>query len=67
MKKQIWLRPDQVDLVVSCLKYFRNRCTEPNNLESAAAYTAKGYTIRRVDEVLALLEQRTDVQPVKVR
>ena len=56
MKKQIWLQPQQVDLVAASHKYVRARCTEADSFQTAISTLAKGYTIRRIDEVLALLE-----------
>ena len=62
MKKQIWLRPDQVDLVVTCLKHVRSRCVEHNALDGQAAIAAKGFFIRRLDEVMEIVQPRVTPQ-----
>lgn len=56
MKKQIWLRPDQQELVVDSLLYVRARCDENNFHDtSLIGRFSKNYTVKRIDDVLRLL------------
>lgn len=54
-KKQIWLRPDQVDVVTECLTYAKDRAEDVNNLNKSIDLLAKRVLVRRINEVLALL------------
>jgi len=54
MKKQVWLRPDQVDLVISVLNYFDQKLNGELCFGNEAHKVAGRYTRRRIAEVLAL-------------
>lgn len=56
-KKQIWLRPDQVDLLVECLKLVKVELDE-SPLSSKAHKMAGRFTYRRINELLAMLEPK---------
>ena len=55
-KKQVWLRPDQAELVVSCLEYVRLKLNQ--DLASGAHSKVAGpFTYNRIGEVLDLLKE----------
>lgn len=54
MKKQIWLRPDQVDLVVACLKYVRGQLVTDHHLLNGAQRMSCTYTAAQLSEVLKI-------------
>lgn len=54
MKTQIWLRPDQVDLLREIILFTKDRLND--GLVSSEAHKMAGrYTYRRLDELLAML------------
>jgi hypothetical protein len=53
-KAQIWLRPDQVDLLRTLLKADLNILSE-QSLASKLEYALVRFSARRIDELLALL------------
>lgn len=54
MKTQIWLRPDQVDLLRETIVFAKARLDD--GLVSSEAHKMDGrYTYRRLDELLAML------------
>lgn len=55
MKKQIWLTPEQVELVIKCLQLTKRGIGETPRRKEAHS-CACVYTINRIDEVLALFE-----------
>ena len=69
MKKQIWLRPDQVELVVSCLKFMQKELND-GHVSSAAHKQpdlfAGRFMYARINDVLELFEGPQEVaeQPV---
>lgn len=52
-KKQIWLRPDQLELNISCLLYARTKIDE-GYVGSDAHKMAGRFTYRRISELLEL-------------
>jgi hypothetical protein len=52
-KKQVWLRHDQVDLVVACLRHVQSKLKSESPLSAVHAMAGQ-YTSRRIDEVLEL-------------
>lgn len=55
-KKQIWLRPDQVELTASCLLYVQG-CLDKDHASGAHAKVAGPFTYHRISEILGLLGQ----------
>lgn len=53
-KKQVWFRPDQVELTVECLQYVKARCSEADSIQGTASTMAKRFVRKRIDEILAL-------------
>jgi hypothetical protein len=62
MKKQIWLEPHQLDLVIDCLQFCRNKLCEERSLSDLHKMAGK-YMIKRIDEVAALFEAKKDDRP----
>lgn len=56
-KKQIWIRPDQVDLMRCCLVLVQAKLEEVI-LESRAHKMAGIYTARRISELIELLAEK---------
>lgn len=56
-KKQIWLRPDQVELTVNCLKFVQSKLDE-DFASGAFSKVAGPFTYRRITEILALFDDK---------
>jgi hypothetical protein len=54
-KIQIWLRPDQVDVLTECLVYVKRKAEEPNSLQNGIDAASKRLLVRRVNEILEML------------
>ena len=57
MKKQVWFRVDQVELVIGCLELAKKRMKDGSVLNDAHGVACR-YTVNRIDEVLALFEDK---------
>ena len=57
MKKQVWFRQDQAELVVVCLDLAKKRMNERPVMNDAHG-VACNYTANRIDEVLALFDDK---------
>lgn len=57
-KKQIWLRPDQVDLLVSAMTVVRDSLSRTPY--SGETLMACAYTSRRLSEIIGMLKPRED-------
>lgn len=57
MKKQIWLRPDQVSLVVGALELVKSDLLHSNPLANTAQVFACSYTALQINDVLAMLKK----------
>lgn len=57
-KRQVWLRPDQADLVVTCLEHVKEKLNE-GYVSSDAHRMAGRYTYRRINEVVELFKPPT--------
>lgn len=55
MKKQIWLRPDQCELLVDCLKFTQSRLNEGTALSEAHKMAGR-FVYRRITELLSQVE-----------
>jgi len=60
MKIQIWLRPDQHELVVDCLQHVRGKLNEGTVLSDAHKMAGR-FVFRRIDELLNQI--KTPKQP----
>lgn len=58
-KKQIWLRPDQVDLMRCCLELAQTKLNE-GYVDSKVHKMAGRYTFRRITELIALLDEKKE-------
>jgi hypothetical protein len=57
MKKQVWLRPDQYELVVDCLEFTKQKLCEGTVLSDAHKMAGR-FCYRRIDEVLAQMQDK---------
>lgn len=54
-KKQVWLRPDQVALVVQCLNLVRDGClAKPHALHTDTDVLARNFTASQIAEAMKL-------------
>lgn len=56
VKIHVSFRPDQADLVVSCLEFVRRKLDE-DSAGGAHKHVSGPFTFRRITEVIALFEQ----------
>lgn len=56
-KKQLWLRPDQYELVRDCLTHCKNRLENDSTSYPIHAMAAR-YAVRRINEILALMRDK---------
>jgi hypothetical protein len=59
-KKQLWLMPHQVELVLASLVFLKERCKEGTSISTAAEHLAKRYTINRIDEIITMISGISD-------
>ena len=57
MNTQVWLRSDQVELVIACLQHVRRKLNE-DTASGVFANVAGPFTYRRIGEILELLEAK---------
>ncbi len=53
-KKQIWLRPDQADLIVRCLRFVRQKL-HTDIADGAFSKVAGPFTSQQIVEILEML------------
>lgn len=58
-KKQIWLRPDQIELAILCLEHIRSRLNN-DVAQGAHAKVAGPFTYKRVGELIVLLGGKSE-------
>lgn len=56
-KVQVWLRTDQADLVLHCLRHVRAKIVDDMLGSGAMSKVAGPFTRNRLDEVIILIEQ----------
>lgn len=54
MKRQIWLEPAQIELIVDCLNLIKKELNE-STLNSSAHKMAGKFVYRRIDEIIEML------------
>ncbi len=60
MKVQIWLNPQQIDLITDCLRYVKGKIND--HMPNETTQMTGRYFCRRIDEVLELFSQKVDVK-----
>lgn len=62
-KRQVWLRPDQADLIVTMLKVNFNQLVGDHVTSNGSWVAAARYSSRRIAECIALVEGRAETAP----
>lgn len=57
MKRQVWIRQDQVELVIACLELAKQRMNDGPKMNDAHVVACR-YTANRIDDVLKLFEDK---------
>lgn len=58
MNTQLWLKPEQIELILECLRHVKNKLNEGTVLSDAHRLIAGPYTYRRIEELIALIESK---------
>jgi len=59
MKIQVWFRPDQAELVVSCLGFVMRRLNE-DHASGAHKHVSGPFTYQRLQEIIDLIQGSPD-------